>query len=126
VQEIREVVNGPFREHPALCESRSWNRLCAALDVLEDTESALDHYLQAWPDQDIGGQYLFIYGAQQAMVVQQGAVYILHDSLGLPCERTDTLAEIRDARNKAVGHPMDKRAGGDGLACFISPIRHRA
>jgi hypothetical protein len=120
VQAIREVVNSPSWKHPILAQNREWDRLCAALDVLGDTELALDHYLEAWPPRDVGGQYLFIYGALQAMVVQQDAVHLLHASLGLPYERHETLKIIRDARNKAIGHPMDRRVGGDRLACFIS------
>jgi hypothetical protein len=123
VREIREVVNSPSWNHPVLAQTREWNKLCAAFDVLEDTELALDHYLQAWPEANVGGQYLFIYGALQAMVVQQDAVALLHQSLGLEYQRNETLAEIRDARNKAIGHPvdkLDKRVGGDRLACFIS------
>ena len=40
--EIRNFINRPRRQHELLADRATWNTLCSALDVIGDTEVALE------------------------------------------------------------------------------------
>ena len=52
----------------------TWHQLWAALDVIEDTELAIEAYLQSKYPTDIGERYLRLYGLLQVLFVQQDAM----------------------------------------------------
>lgn len=113
-QALRDLINIP-RRHARLCADRAkFNQLCSALDVLGDTQLAIDAYLHlsdtAQGDADL---YLSTYGVLQALVLQQDAVAHVADSLRLPYAPDAGLKEIREVRNNAAGHPTRRgRAPG--------------
>src|SRR5882672_6063037 len=84
---------------------------CSALDVIGDTEMALEAYMTAPPAQhdpgsrDTGNLYITIYGILQVLYVQQDAVKNLAKSLGIPYKHSDATRQVRNVRNAAVGHP---------------------
>ena len=90
-----------------LMKGSMWDQLCSSLDVIEDTDLALNAYLAAELGEDDGAKYLALYGALQAMFVQQDAVLSLCESLNVPLEVKDypALSDIRDIRNASIGHP---------------------
>lgn len=114
--EIRELVNAP-RRHSELCDNRcGFSQMCSALDVLGDTELALDCFLEnASEVRDTSALYLDTYGVLQALVLQQDATAHLAESLGLTFKKDDTLRDIREVRNNAVGHPT-RRGHAPGTA----------
>ena len=61
-QEIRNIINDP-RTHVQLSRDPSaFSKLCSSLDVLGDTELALDAYLGGNEHASFGEKYLFVFG----------------------------------------------------------------
>ena len=73
-QELREFINHPRRQAGLLSDVASWNIICSALDVVGDTELALDAYLNLQQLSTDGEKYLMVHGVLQVMEVQQDAV----------------------------------------------------
>lgn len=115
-QIIREYINIPRRHHALNSEPEKFNRLCSALDVIGDTELAVQSYLRdEWPAGP-GPAYIQVYGILQMLVVQQDAVRTVSRNLAVayPASNSD-LKRIRDLRNASVGHPAnlhDKKFAG--------------
>lgn len=108
---IRDYVGDPRHVSRFMADEFSWNQLCTAMDIIEDTDSAIDAYLQHDFPRDTGEQYLRIYGILQGLYLQQDALVELVNAIR-PVESinpmdvlTDGLNRIRGARNKAIGHP---------------------
>jgi hypothetical protein len=89
--EIRDFINRPRRQHELLADPASWNTLCSALDVIDDTELALEAYAKWERRSKDGEKYLLVYGALQVMEVQQDAVKYICETLGLPYSRPKEL-----------------------------------
>lgn len=118
-QEIRDYINHPRRRAILLSDLASWNMLCSALDVVGDTELALEAYLH-WTKLDGAGEkYLLVYGALQVMEVQQDAMKFLCESLSITYARSKELREIRRIRSESIGHPMDGEENKVAKASFI-------
>lgn len=81
-----------------------------SLYTIESAQSAVDSYSCLNKDniRDIG-QYLIIYGLFQALYVQQDAVINLCKSMGVPLAKYPELYEIRELRNKGIGHPTPNK-----------------
>lgn len=109
--QIRNYINKPRVLHAISQDSRSWNQLSSALDVIDDTYSAITAYQESdWPD-NTGLQYIYLYGLLQALFLQQDAVRDLSNSLGIDYPENQELKAIRDIRNDAVGHPTNRNYG---------------
>ncbi|MGC2698028.1 MAG: hypothetical protein WA738_19755, partial [Candidatus Angelobacter sp.] len=85
-------------------------RNCSSLDVIEDTQLAIDSYFSESVAASEGACYTKVYGILQVLYVQQDAVRHLFESLGCKFENP-ALRRVRDIRNRAVGHPtkMEKK-----------------
>jgi len=59
-QQIRGFINNPRKQAGLLRDSAAWNKLCSALDVIGDTELAIDSYLTRQPMRDVGESYLIV------------------------------------------------------------------
>lgn len=118
---LRDLVNAP-RGLQALTRNRQqWNRVCSAMDVIGDTELAIDAYVEHPPEKaSPGAVYLGVYGILQTLVVQQDALNTLAEELGLKFELPSQLSEIRSVRVASIGHPTDIRMGKDRHVAFIS------
>ncbi|MDE0087006.1 MAG: hypothetical protein OXU23_14895 [Candidatus Poribacteria bacterium] len=115
VEEIRKLIRHPSKKRSLLQHNVAWNMLYSCLDVIEDTECCLDAFLATdldhfdGRDQHLadGNKYMYVYGALQALYLQQDAITHLTESLclvksfKLPC----SLAKIREIRNASIGHP---------------------
>lgn len=118
--QIRIYINNPRKQHVLLNDRAVWNKLCSSLDVIDDTELALDAYLQIKPSKSEGETYLILYGVLQTLFVQQDAVTHLAEALDIPYTPAPIITEIREIRNDSIGHPT-KRGSGKGRAFnFIS------
>lgn len=114
-QKIRDFINEPRAKHNLLHDRAEWNKLCSSLDVIGDTEIALDAYLNTPKSKNDGENYLAVYGALQVLFVQQDAVTHLAEALQVKYTPDPLLDRIRDIRNNSIGHPT-KRGGGKGKA----------
>lgn len=112
---VRDYVGDPRHQPRVMGDEFSWNQLCAAMDIIEDTESAVDAYLQHDFPADNGEKYLRIYGILQGLYLQQDALVELIDAIR-PARSirpmdvlTDGLNRVRGARNQSIGHPTRHR-----------------
>ncbi len=115
-QNLRELINAPRRHTELRRNEHHFNQLCSALDVVGDTEAALDAYLNSDSGEpSIGERYLRTYGLLQALIVQQDAVQHVAESLSVGYVLPEDLREIREIRNDAIGHPS-RRGPAPGRA----------
>ncbi len=120
--EIRDIINTPRKRYALLQNTAAWNVLCSCLDVIGDTELSCDAFLKQHGVKDNGEKYLLVYGALQALFIQQDAVTNLAEALNISYTPDPLLKHIREIRNDSVGHPT-KRGGGAGEAFnFIARI----
>jgi len=111
LREIRDIINNPRKRHFLLKNIKFWNQMCSSLDVIGDTELAINSFLtNDFPD-DTGEKYIRVYGVLQALFIQQDAVEHLCESLSMPVKINghQDLADIRNIRNESIGHPTKKR-----------------
>lgn len=122
MDQIRTYVGKPTI-HSLLAQNKtSWNQLCSSTDVIEDTELAIESYLNREFQEKTGAHYLAVYGLLQAMFLQQDATSHLSEALSfgrIDFRRFPQLQEIRDRRNDAIGHPT-KRGSGQISHHYIS------
>ena len=121
-QEIRDFINEPRKQFNLLKNPKFWNQLCSSLDVIGDSDLAIDAYINSEFGKDDGEKYLSLYGVLQALFLQQDAVTNLCESLGLKNNliANPKLKEIRDIRNDSIGHPTKR--GNYKSYHFISRI----
>src|SRR4030042_3035139 len=93
----------------------AWNMLCSCLDTIKDTELAIGAYEQSNKPSPVGAALLLVYGALQALFIQQDAVENLCQAIDLAYVRDKLLTDIREIRNDSTGHPT-KRGRGKGRA----------
>lgn len=122
ISDVRKLINRSRKQHLLFRDKRLWNQLCSSLDVIEDTDIAFDDYMGTEFPESIGRQYLVVYGLLQSLFVQQDAVDHLVESLGLSMlSASERLIDIRDIRNKSIGHPTKEGIGkGEKSYHFIS------
>lgn len=121
ISRIREFINRPRKQNLLLKDGRFWNQLCSSLDVIQDTDVALDDYVGHDFPESLGQKYLAIYGVLQSLFIQQDAVDHLIESLKLKMPNaSERLKDVREVRNKSIGHPT-KKGGKKGTTYhFIS------
>ena len=125
VDEIRDIID-KWKDSPAVLEAaledrRTRMQLCSCLDVIKDTERCLDTYLTTNIDElDFGNKYMYVYGSLQALYVQQDAVKHFTCTLKKDYPRDRYLKEIREVRNRSVGHPTDQGRDSGKTSNFIT------
>ncbi len=112
--QIRRLINTPWKQSALYKSRRSWLQACSALDVIGDTELAVDAYLQEGLGQPDGARYLSVYGLLQALYTQQDAVSHLCKALQIKFLTISSdwgeypaIRKVRDIRNRAIGHPTE-------------------
>ena len=109
MSKIRDLINSSRKQNILLQDNILWHMLCSCMDTVEDTELALESFLKLDTDSyDEGRNYLRIYGAMQALYVQQEAVKNLHESLQIPYTEDSSIEKIRHIRIDAAGHPTNR------------------
>ncbi|WP_133407312.1 hypothetical protein [Parashewanella tropica] len=121
--EIRDYINASRRQFQIMGNKANWNKLCSALDLVGDTELAIEAYPDLCSTESDGASYLVVYGVLQTLLLQQDAAKHIADSLDLKnIKPPKQLDEIRIIRNSAAGHPTSQKENGAYKSCFISRI----
>lgn len=109
-QRVRDLVNN--RGHEGFPKV-SWHKICASMDNLEDTSLALLSFERSGLGRAAPSQYLRLFGAMQAIFLQQDSIATLHrELLGAwkPPGPLTAWSKARELRNIVGGHPAE-RAG---------------
>lgn len=123
ISEIRDFINSTSsrKKQELMQDSANWSMLCSSMDIIEDMEYALESYLTEDPNiSEIGRMYLLIFGAMQALYVQQDAIKHLHDVFDITYTMDPSIKDIREIRNDAAGHPTNR--GNKKAFNFITRI----
>lgn len=118
---LRDAVNLPEVQDRLMKNPRRWQQLCSSMDVIGDTESAIDAYRSSPSKQDVGHLYLVAYGLLQVLFVQQDAVKHAAEAIDLNWEFPEEILAVREVRNNAIGHPT-KRGGKNSESFGIVQI----
>ena len=119
-KQIREFINSSRKQSELAKNTSDWNKLCSSLDLIGDTQLAVDSYAKFHNAEDDGSSYLIIYGILQALLLQQNAAKHIGDSLGIKVKLPKELSDIRVIRNSAGGHPTFQKENGLSKSCFIT------
>jgi hypothetical protein len=119
---IRDLVNHPWKLQSLLDDKTKWNKLCASMDVIGDTQIAINSYFSLPGFKAENGGYLFLYGLLQAFFLQQDAINHLSEALfdkpiNWKAEYQDIYL-VRELRNDSIGHPTKR--GKDESFHFIA------
>ncbi len=108
--QIRKLINKPHKHYELRQNKALFSQLCSSLDVIEDTQDAINAFEEKDFGADIPSHYLAVYGFLQAIYVQQDAVINLCEALGIKDKINNypKLKEVREIRNDAVGHPTKR------------------
>lgn len=84
------------------------------MDIIDDVDNALTAYVDNELPTNTGEMYIRIYGAMQALFLQQDALLDLIKAIhpATDIHLNDVLKDIREARNASVGHPTKLRREG--------------
>lgn len=112
---IREFINHPWKQNLLLKDNVRWDQLCASMDVIEDTQIAIEYYKKLEDFDAYKGGYLFLYGLLQAFFLQQDAlnhlsIALFEKKINFKKDYPD-LYVIRELRNDAIGHPTNRNRG---------------
>jgi hypothetical protein len=114
-REIRELCNHPWKKELLFQDKVKWNKLWASMDVLEDSQIAIEDYSNLKEFNSNTKGYLYVYGILQALNLQQDSLRNLNISLfGEDInfkEKHPELYRIRENRNNSIGHPTDRMNG---------------
>lgn len=117
---IRDFINSGRRQSNLLRDSAIWNKLCSSLDLIGDTQIAIDAYPQLFSVKEQGVSYLIVYGILQTLLLQQDAAKHIGHALNIKVKLPKDLEEIRVIRNNAAGHPSYQRENGLSKSSFIT------
>lgn len=119
---IRDFINSPRKHSQLLNNKGQWFQICSALDVIGDTELAINDYLEDIDNKsEYGELYFLLYGILQVLFVQRAAVVDLAKALEIDIEKKilENLDEMRNIRNSSIGHPTETNKNGKKSYNFI-------
>tara|TARA_R110000868_G_scaffold104453_3_gene287595 strand:+ start:55 stop:1035 length:981 start_codon:yes stop_codon:yes gene_type:complete len=103
--EVRKYINTTRYQNNLIKDGNNWNQICCSLDTIGDTLYAIDSYVKTEFPSDLGLKYIYIYGLQQALFIQQDAIKHLSEAFKIDYSHSDKVNEIRNFRNASIGHP---------------------
>ncbi|NLW30437.1 MAG: hypothetical protein GXY77_03170 [Fibrobacter sp.] len=116
---LRDLINSHRLKFILLKNHENWNSLCSSLDLIEDTQIAIESYSYFKDLSDAGATYLVIYGILQTLLLQQNSVKNIAEAIGLNYKLPKELNKIRIIRNSAAGHPEKEVEKGIKKSSFI-------
>lgn len=126
---IRDLVNAPWKQSRLYKSRPAWFQMTSALDVIGDTELAIEASGAGEFWQSDGARYLAVYGSLQALYTQQDAVSDLCKALQVKSvtispdwREYPEVKSVREIRNRAVGHPTESGRRPPHSYHFISRV----
>lgn len=118
--EIRSFINEPEYHSLISLDDSGFKQLCSCLDLIGDTELALDAYTNLQYPSAIGEKYLALYGVLAAMRLQQDAVKHLSESLAINYQEVEELRLIRETIESIIFNATKKEINGVQCASGIT------
>jgi hypothetical protein len=110
IASIRSHVNAPWKQGHLMADKESFYRVCACMDVFQDTQDAINSYKRLKCDEKLD-RYLFVYGLFQALFMQRDAVNDISKGLKITLNGfTEAIGPIVKIRNDLL-HPTDRNHG---------------
>lgn len=118
IEIISNKINKAIFKSNFLSETDNYKKTFISLDLIEDSQSAIDEFLNL--DENIlpGRTTLYIYGVLQSLFCQQDGIYHLYKLIVDNSFKIGTLFEKfhfdsghREIRNDIVGHPSNRNNG---------------
>jgi len=111
---IRDFCNHPWKRGLLFQDRTKLNKLWASLDAIENSQLAIDYYIEMPDFAAFSGGYLNVYGLMQALFIQQDALsslsLVLFDRfIDFPIDFPE-LSNIRNIRNDSIGHPTNRKS----------------
>jgi hypothetical protein len=115
--EIREICNHPWKKELLFqdkigFDKIKWSKLWASMDVIEDSQIAINDYTNLSEFRSNENGYLYVYGILHALYLQQDSLINLNKALfekGIDFKKDyPELYNIRENRNNSIGHPTDR------------------
>ena len=92
MSKIRNLINTPRKQHILLKDRAMWDKLCNAMDAIEDTEKVLEDFFNEDVDRaDKSMEYLPAYDVFDSLIKQQTSIERLHESLKIPYTKDSSL-----------------------------------
>lgn len=125
-RQIRDFINHPRIRFALMKDLSRWFQVCVSLDLLGDTDMAVQAYMTASGNEPLPRKYLNLFGVLQAVYVQQDAAKSLRMALGFHLQFSEhrELLEARNLRNDIVGHPTNRNQGESFHAVSQITLRH--
>lgn len=136
---FRNLINdktwsGPqsVRELLRLNKDSDWRFICAAMDIIGDSASAVDNFLRFGINgptryDDSGEKYLRLYGLLSATYLQQESVLELYRLMNVPNPKEARAKvvdlKIRQVRNKLASHSVNHLNEDTGEMEAFAPVR---
>jgi len=123
---------GSIRELLKLNKNSDWRFICAAMDVLGGSESAIDSFLKFGLEgpcryNDFGEKYLRLYGLLSATYIQQNSILELYKLMNVPgvsnIQKKVKALKIRQVRNKLASHSLDYKNNETRLLESFAPVQ---
>ncbi|HUO50808.1 MAG TPA: hypothetical protein VMU25_04570 [Candidatus Paceibacterota bacterium] len=126
LRNIRDFINQNRIKEGLLKNKPLFYQLCSCMDMVEDSQSAIESFGKRKEDAEKGLVYLQIFGLLQALFLQQDAALNLAESLQFEVKLNDfpKLKEIREIRNDAAGHPTKRSLPGQPPHSWNFIIQH--
>lgn len=122
INELTDIISGkinkPIFNSNFLNENDNFKKAFVSLDLIDDSQSAIDEFINL--DENIlpGRTTLYIYGVLQSLYCQQDGIYHLYKlivdnsiKMGELFEQFQLDPKHREIRNDIVGHPTDRYNG---------------
>lgn len=122
----------PVRELLKLNKETDWRFVCAAMDVIGDSESAIESFMRFGLEgpsryEDTGEKYLRLYGLLSATYVQQESVVELYRLMNVPnpkdARKKVAALSIRVLRNKLASHSVNFKNAESGELEAYAPVQ---
>lgn len=114
-KQIREICNHPWKKQVLFQDKILWDQLWSSLDVIEDSQLAINDYKELEDFNAYNKGYLYVYGILQALYLQQDALKnlnfaLLKENINFK-DKYPELYFIRESRNNSIGHPTNRSNG---------------
>lgn len=123
-QSIRELLK--------LNKDSDWRFICAAMDIVGDSESAINSFNRFGLEgpsryDDIGEKYLRLYGLLSATYLQQESVVELYRLMNVPkpkgARKKVSQLKIRQVRNKLASHSVNHKSSETADVEAFAPVQ---